>query len=163
MKKYVNLAHKYRKIVFLVIILAFIIGIVAYGHQKKNIKLPEGRKSGYLVKISATSTNIVKPTLNSASIVPASFSIDGKDGSVRILGIKIVTIENNQIITSGSINNTPTIFVLSIDKNTIIKKGNTTTSVKSLKVGGMLFVTGTLQSFTPDITIFAKSIKFFAQ
>ncbi|MFA6297363.1 MAG: hypothetical protein WC629_02260 [Candidatus Paceibacterota bacterium] len=166
MKKYVNFTHKHRKIIFLVIILVLIVGIVLYAHQKGSLKNTKSRNNPSNsingTKISSTSTRPV-PNSNLAPIIPASFSVDGKDGSVRILGVKIVTVENKQIITSGFINGSSTIFVLNIDKDTIIKKGNTTVSIKSLKPGNLLFVTGTIESFTPNITITAKIIKFFAQ
>lgn len=91
--------------------------------------------------------------------IPSSLNISGGNGEIRIIGIKIEKIKKNNIEALGRINNNDISFDLKLDGNTVVKKVNATSTIDDLKVGDIIFVTGTFEKFTPNLTVLVKEIR----
>jgi hypothetical protein len=124
--------------IVVLVLAVFIFNIVSnYVEKSKEVKVPPAHQVGPL---------------------SASFSIGG-NGEIRVSGIMVTEISGDRIMASSSISNSPVKFVINTNKNTMIRRGNATSSVSKLQTGDVLIVAGTLESFEQPITFLAKDIR----
>lgn len=142
---------RYRKALAISLLVLLVIGIVLFVYQRNERKqdvFTAGFKKG-------------ETPANRVPIIPTSFTIDGATGEARIIGIKISSFEKDTITASGAINGVPALFTINLNKKTVIKNINATSSLKNLKTGDTISVVGTFISLSPNFTMLGQEIKFF--
>jgi len=142
---------RYRKTLVISVLVLLVVGIVLFvyhGNERKQDVFTAGFKNG-------------ETPANRVPVIPTSFTIDGATGEARIIGIKISSFEKDIITASGTINGAPALFTINLNKKTVVKNTNATSSLKTLKTGDTISVVGTFVSLSPNFTMVGQEIKFF--
>lgn len=141
-----------KKIILIVLFVLVITGVIIFvKYDNKNRNRPVSRTN-----ISTNNTN------HQTGVFPTSFTINGLNGEAHVIGVKVNAVLANTISASGLINNVSVSFIINTDKQTTIKGAVASSSPKTIKVGDTIFVTGTFQSFTPQITVLAKEVRIIS-
>ena len=84
----------------------------------------------------------------------------GTNGDIHVFGVSVSTLQKGLINATGTVQNNQIGFSIKTDKSTIIREANNKiSSVNKIGVGDVLIITGSLESFSPIITLMAKDIR----
>ncbi len=116
---------------------------------------------GILIKVSfgskfSTQGNVSRP-LPRVNMV-SSIIISG-NGDLRVAGVNVESVNGNVITATSTINNKPFTVTITADKHTTIFLMNATSSLSKISPGVVLYVTGSLENFSPNLSLIAKEIR----
>ena len=142
---------------------------IYYSHMKQNASLIAWACGAIIILIAFSSVyasyqssvlnvNAAKNALRRFPQGSTALTING-DGSVRVFGIQITSINGNEITASGTASGAPVALTLTTDAATTFHVLNATSSLSNLSVGDMVMIVGTFQGFNPNVAVAASDIR----